>query len=185
MRALLSKLKADWARHSASSSYRSMVALANYRFGVWVRDKPFPVRFIGGKIYGAGLLASEVISGIFMDRDTDVGEELHFVHAGGINIHPQAKIGNRVGMMHGVTLGADIDGEAPTVHDDVFIGANATILGPVVVGEGARVAANSLVLSDVPAGMLAIGVPAKNIPQFRVGQSRSSGPTTAKSGGLS
>jgi len=167
MKKLLDQLRGDWKLHSGSGSHRSMPALFSYRFGRWVREQPTPVRWVGGKIYGASILASEAISGIYLDRDTEVGDGLHFVHAGGINIHPDAKIGDRVGIMHGVTLGTGPDGGAPVLEDEVFIGANASVLGGVRIGKGARVAANSLVVRDVPPGALAIGVPAKVIPQLK------------------
>ena len=164
---MLSELRRDWQRHRASASHRSMPALATYRMGRWVREQPAPLRWIGGKVYGVSLLVSEAISGIYLDRDTDVGEAIHFVHAGGINIHPATKIGDRVGIMHGVTLGSGPDGGTPTIGDDVFIGANASVIGEVKVGDRARIAANSLVLRDVPPDSLAIGVPAKVMPQMR------------------
>ncbi len=56
------------------------------------------------------------------------------------------------------------DGGVPTIGDDVFIGAGAVVLGAIHIGQGARIAANSLVLTDVPAGAMAIGVPAKIYP---------------------
>ncbi len=163
---LLKDLKADWDLHSRSYSHRSMVALGVYRFGRWVQDLPTPAAKVGGKLYGAGLLAAEAISGIYLARDTEIGEGFHMVHAGGINIHPNTKIGDRVGIMHGVTLGTGPDGKAPTLEDDTFIGANASVLGGVTIGKGARVGANSLVMRDVPPGALAIGVPAKVMPQI-------------------
>ncbi|MEM1416586.1 MAG: serine acetyltransferase [Myxococcota bacterium] len=163
---LFKTIVADYRRHAASASHRSMPALMTYRFGVWLKDRPRPVRAVGNKVYGVALLASEVVSGIFMDSSTEVGENLHFVHAGGINIHPATRIGDRVGLMHGVTLAMGVDEAAPVIGNDVFIGANASVIGGVTVGDGARVAANSLVLSDVPPGYLAIGVPAKAVPQI-------------------
>jgi serine O-acetyltransferase len=51
--------------------------------------------------------------------------------------------------------------EAPVIGDDVFIGCNASVLGGVTIGAGARIADNSLVISDVPPGAIAIGVPAR------------------------
>lgn len=167
MRKLLRQIRADAKRHAASASHRSMPALVTYRFGRWVQKQPAPVAWVGSKVYGVSLLVSEAVSGIFLDRGTEVGEDLHLVHAGGINIHPGVKIGDRVGIMHGVTLGAGPDGDVPTIGDDVFIGAHASVLGGIRVGDGATVAANSLVIKDVPAGALAIGVPAKNVPQLK------------------
>ena len=144
-----------------------MPAIVNFRFGQWVAEQPPPIRWAGGKVYAVGLILSEMVSGIFLARDTEVGEALHFVHAGGINIHPDSKIGNRVGLMHGVTLGVGPDDRCPIIGDDVFIGANASVIGGVTIGNGARIAANSLVVNDVPPGALAIGVPAKVLPQLK------------------
>lgn len=162
---LLSTLASDLRRHRKSQALRAMPALATYRFGRWVRKQPTPARQLIGVVYRAALLGSEVVSGIYLESATIVGEDLHLIHAGGINIHPGCRIGDRVGLMHGVTLGGDEEG-APVIGDDVFIGSNATVYGHVTVGDGASVAANSLVLTDVPPNCLAIGVPAKMVPQL-------------------
>jgi serine O-acetyltransferase len=91
-----------------------------------------------------------------------VGEEFHLIHWGNTKIHPGVVIGNRVGIMHDVTLGTTMERPGvPRIGNDVFIGAGAKILGPVTIGDGAVVAANSLVLSDVPPGATAVGVPAR------------------------
>lgn len=101
------------------------------------------------------------LTGVDLDRTTQVGEALHIVHGGMISIHPDAIIGDRVGIMHGVTLGTNMGPGAPVIGDDVFIGCQASILGRVKIGNGARIAANSLVITDVPSGAVAIGVPAR------------------------
>ncbi len=159
---VLRTLYVDYERHSASCAQRVLPTLVTYRLGRWAAQRRGWVGYLGGKLYGASLMTSELVSGVFLDRATEVGEDIHFVHGGNINIHPNTKIGNRVGIMQGVTLGTTpASDEGPTIEDDVFIGANASVLGPVVIGAGARVAANSLVLRDIPPGALAIGVPAK------------------------
>jgi serine O-acetyltransferase len=68
-----------------------------------------------------------------------------------------------VTLRHGVTLGLRRTGVpgAPVVCDGVDIGAGAKILGPVHIGDGAVIGANAVVLCDVPAGSLAVGVPAR------------------------
>jgi len=66
-----------------------------------------------------------------------------------------AKIGERLHLIH-------VDG-VPKIGDGVFIGAGASILSPMNVGTGAMISANSLVISDVPPGAFAVGVPAKAI----------------------
>jgi serine O-acetyltransferase len=63
--------------------------------------------------------------------------------------------------MHDVTIGESDRRGVPVIGDDVFIGAGAKVLGPIRIGHGARVAANSLVIADVPDGATAIGVPAR------------------------
>jgi serine O-acetyltransferase len=89
---------------------------------------------------------------------------------GGIRIvvHPGARIGERVLISHGVTIGGRA-GHAglPIVEDDVRIGAGAVILGPVRVGRGALVGANAVVLHDVRPRAVVGGVPARELPAPR------------------
>jgi serine O-acetyltransferase len=162
MENLLKSLVADYKRHRRSLLNPAFWAMATYRFGRWARELPPGFAFAGGKVYGAMTVFVEVTSGILFYRDTQVGEDFHLVHSGNIRIHPKCVIGDRVGIMHDVTLGTTPDGHGvPVVGNDVFIGAGAKILGGVKIGDRARVAANSLVLTDVPEDATAIGVPAK------------------------
>jgi serine O-acetyltransferase len=73
--------------------------------------------------------------------------------------------------MHNVTLGTNMSPEVPVIGNDVFIGCGASILGGVHVGDGARIAANSLVINDVPPGSFVAGVPAKAFPAASAGGS--------------
>ncbi len=117
---------------------------------------------VGGKAYGAMSLAIRMASGIILHRETEIGEGFHMVHGWNIKIHPRTVIGDRVGIMHDVTVGTTPqDPGVPIIGNDVFIGAGARILGPVTIGDRARIASNSLVISDVPPDTTAIGVPAK------------------------
>lgn len=87
-------------------------------------------------------------------------------HAEGIVIGETARVGSNVSMLHHVTLGGSGSSSAqrhPCVADDVLIGASATLLGNISIGGGAKIGAGSLVLEDVPAGGIAVGVPAKLI----------------------
>jgi len=162
---MIDALRRDWELHRRSGAQRAMLALASYRFGRWSMGlESRALRGVADALYGASQLASEVLSGVHLGRDTEVGDGLHFVHGGNVQIHDGAKIGARVGIMQGVTIGVHVGPGAPVIGDDVFIGANASVLGPVTIGAGARIAANSLVITDVPPGATAIGVPAKIIP---------------------
>ncbi len=159
---LIEELKRDYTRHGSSMRNMAFWAVATYRFGRWADEQPQPLRRVTGKVYGGLSRVVEMTSGILFNREATVGKDFHLVHAGNIKIHPGCVIGDRVGIMQDVTLGTAAEREgAPTIGNDVFIGAGAKILGPVKIGDRARVAANSLVVTDVPADATAIGVPAK------------------------
>ena len=93
-----------------------------------------------------------------------IGEGCVFQHNGlGVVISERAVIGDRCMLYQHVTIGALEDGseQVPLIGDDVVIGAGATLLGPIKVGSGSKIGAGAVVLSDVPAGATAVGVPAK------------------------
>ena len=159
---LVETLVSDYRRHGQSLRNLAFWGIATYRFGRWAGRLPPGLRVVGGKVYGAMALVLEVASGIVIAREAEIGEDFHLVHSGNIKIHPRTVIGDRVGIMQDVTLGTTPDNcEAPTIGNDVFIGAGAKVLGAVKIGDRARIAANSLVISDVPPDTTAIGVPAK------------------------
>ncbi|MCA9531542.1 MAG: serine acetyltransferase [Myxococcales bacterium] len=137
--------------------------MAVYRFGNWSLSRRSRVaRRLTSKVYGVVAPLSSWFTGVYMDRCTRIGEGLHLVHARGqITIHPDCVLGDRVGIMHNVTIGSDQreDG-VPTIGDDVFIGAGAVIAGHIRIGNNVTIGANSLVVRDVPDNSVAVGVPA-------------------------
>jgi serine O-acetyltransferase len=159
-------------------------AVAVYRYGCWSSE--FGKSVMGtltSGIYGALFMGIGMTTGIVINREARIGKKFHLVHWGNTKIHTRAVIGDRVGVMHDVTIGTNMERKgSPRIGNDVFIGAGAKILGPVTIGDGARIGANSLVLSDVPAGTTAIGVPAR-VLQY-TGRSRSAsnpdGPSPAR-----
>jgi len=154
-------IRADYALHRPLRN-RALWALVVYRFGRWSMQRKFPPwRWLTSKIYGLVSILSEIVTGVIMDRGVQVGKGFHIIHPERVRIHPDVVIGDRVGVMHGVTIGTGMFPGVPVVGNDVFIGANATIIGKIKIGDGARIAANSLVLCNVPPGAMAIGVPAK------------------------
>jgi len=161
---LYNQVKRDFKRHGSSFRELQFYAMANYRFGRWVWTLPKPMDRVGGKVYGAFQLAIEVATGIVVHRETDIGDDFHLVHSGNIKIHPMAKIGNNCGFMQNVTIGqASCKKGArgyPIIGNNVFVGVGAAILGGVTVGDGATIAANSLVITDVASGETVMGVPA-------------------------
>jgi serine O-acetyltransferase len=84
----------------------------------------------------------------------------------GVVIHRRTVIGNNCEISHHVTIGGRGGFyEVPAIGNDVFIGAGATILGPVKIGDGAIIGAHALVLHDVPPHAVAAGNPARIIKQ--------------------
>ncbi len=98
--------------------------------------------------------------GIEIASDVRLGEGVVFLHTVGVVIGGDARIGDRVVFLGGNTVGT-IDWKGyPRIGNDVIIGAGARILGPITIGDGATIGANAVVVSDVPPGTTAVGVPA-------------------------
>jgi serine O-acetyltransferase len=104
------------------------------------------------------------LTGIEIHPGAKIGKGLFIDHGMGIVIGETAEIGDNVTLYHGVTLGGtgkDTGKRHPTVEDDVIIGAGAKLLGPIKIGKGTKVGANSVVLEDTPANVTVVGIPAK------------------------
>ncbi len=160
---MFDQIRRDYKRHGRSILSPTLWAVCNYRYGVWASNIKFPpLRWFLSKIYGLNSFIILITSGIELNREAKIGKDLHLIHSGNIKVHPGTVIGDRCGIQQDVTLGMNMGREgAPVIGSDVFIGAGAKILGPVSIGNGAVIGANSLVIKDVPPGATAIGVPAK------------------------
>ena len=93
-----------------------------------------------------------------------IGRRFVIDHGAGIVIGETAEVGDDVLIYHGVTLGGtgkDHGKRHPTIGNNVLIGCGAKVLGPFKVGDNSRIAANSVVLNEVPPDSTAVGVPAK------------------------
>ena len=125
------------------------------------------------------------ITGIEIHPGAKIGKNLFIDHGMGVVIGETSEIGNDVTIYHAVTLGGispSIDSERqrhekrhPTIGDDVVIGSGAQIIGPVKVGNGSRIAANAVVVNEVPEGSTMVGVPAKAVKSGNQGNFRPDG----------
>jgi serine O-acetyltransferase len=100
------------------------------------------------------------VYGLEIGRDVTLGEGVLFMHPLGVVIGGDTRVGDRVVFLGSNTVGNVSNKGYPVIDNDVVIGAGARILGPVHIGAGAQIGANAVVLRDVPAGALALGVPA-------------------------
>ena len=110
--------------------------------------------------------AGRFLTGIEIHPAAIIGRRLFIDHGSGVVIGETAEIGDDVTLYHGVTLGGTslaAGKRHPTLADGVIVGAGAKILGPVLVGKGARVGANAVVLADVPPGVTMVGIPARKV----------------------
>ncbi len=99
-----------------------------------------------------------------------IGARFFIDHGAGVVIGETAEIGNDVTLYHGVTLGGTSWAEGkrhPTLGNEVVVGAGAKILGPIVIGDRARIAANSVVIEAVPPGATVVGIPGRLVAPRR------------------
>ena len=98
-----------------------------------------------------------------IDAQATIAGGLYIGHIGGVHISPQAVLGRRCDLAHRVTIGASAMGRegAPVLGDDVYVGTGATLVGKIKIGDGAKIAANTLVIGNVPAGATVMGVPGR------------------------
>ena len=116
--------------------------------------------------------AARAATGIEIHPGAQLGRRLFIDHGMGVVIGETAVVGDDVVLFHGATLGGRAMRRGkrhPTLGDNVVVGAGAKILGPVWIGDGAQIGANAVVVKDVPAQAVAVGVPA--VVRLRSGSS--------------
>lgn len=104
-----------------------------------------------------------MVTHINLHPSAQIGPGLLIPHVGPIQVFPWAKIGADCAIHQVCTIGAGSKPGGPEIGDHVMIGCHTCILGPVKVGDSARIGAGAIVVKDVPAGATAIGVPAKSM----------------------
>jgi len=108
--------------------------------------------------------AARFVTGIEIHPGATIGRRVFIDHGMGVVIGETAEIGDDCTLYHGVTLGGVSWNQGkrhPTLGKGVVVGAGAKILGPFVVGDGAKVGSNSVVVKAVPAGATVVGIPAR------------------------
>lgn len=165
---MLNNLKEDidciFARDPAAHSifeivttYPGFHAMVIHRFshGLWRCGLRWPARFTS--------FVGRWLTGIEIHPGAQIGRRFFIDHGMGVVIGETTVIGDDCTLYHGVTLGGTSWNKGkrhPTLGDSVVIGAGAKVLGPIEIGEGARVGSNSVVVKSVPPGVTVVGIPA-------------------------
>lgn len=106
------------------------------------------------------------LTGVEIHPGARLGRRFFIDHGMGVVIGETAEVGNDCTFYHGVTLGGTAwhkEKRHPTLGNNIVVGAGAKILGPIVVGDGARIGSNSVVVKDVPPGATVVGIPGRII----------------------
>ena len=116
---------------------------------------------------------SRLLTGIKIHPKAKIGKNLFIDHGMGVVIGETSEIGDNVTIYHSVTLGGispSIDSDSqrnvkrhPTLKNNVVVGSGAQVLGPIIVGENAKIGANAVVTKDVRENAVMVGIPAKNV----------------------
>lgn len=123
---------------------------------LWARGAKLPAMVVAQ--------GARSLTGVEIHPGAAIGRRFFIDHGMGVVIGETAEVGDDVMLYHGVTLGGrsmERTKRHPTVEDSATIGAGARVIGPVVVGRGAQVGANAVVVKDVPELATAVGVPAQ------------------------
>jgi serine O-acetyltransferase len=141
------EILATWPGIHALLSYRAAHALEDMRVPLLPRSLSMLTR---------------ALTGIEIHPSAHIGQGLFIDHGAGVVIGETAEIGDDVTLYQGVTLGGTgfaTGKRHPTVQDNVTIGSGAKLLGPITIGHGAKIGANSVVITDVPPNSTVVGNP--------------------------
>ena len=143
----------------------------------WVHDLKWLARVLSN--------ISRLLTGIEIHPGASIGRRFFIDHGMGVVIGETAKIGDDCTLYHGVTLGGTTwqKGQRhPTLGRDVVVGAGAKVLGPILVGDGARIGSNAVVTKGVAPGATVIGVPGRAIEREQDADRRRRADTAARIG---
>jgi serine O-acetyltransferase len=164
---LFAQIREDWIAHGRDWTRPGFRAVAVHRFGNWrMGVRPKLLRAPLSVLYRTMFRKCRNVYGIELPYSVKLGRRVVFEHQGGVVIHGNCEIGDDSIIRQGVTLGnrtPDRPLDAPRLGRRVNVGAGAVIIGAITLGDDAQVGANAVVLKDVPAKAMAVGVPARII----------------------
>lgn len=163
----------DWKANKNNVKGR-MVTFA-FRTAFWIRSLPTPFWLLGAPILIIYRLSIEWILGVEIPFKTKVGKGLIIQHGQGLVVNDGTIIGKNCVLRNGCTIGIKKDllgkkSRAPILGNNIDVGANAVIIGPIEIGDNVVIGAGSVVVKSVPARSIIAGNPAKIIKQIPLSQ---------------
>lgn len=156
-------VREDYRAYQGDWGAQGLWVMLVYRFGRWrYTVRPSVIRKMFSLIYRILYKLIQIVTGIELPCEVEVGKNFIIDHFGGIIVSGSAKFGDNCRIRNGVVIGLkNIEQpEAPVIGNNVDFGAGAKVLGAIRIGNNVHIGANSVVLADVPDNSIAVGVPA-------------------------
>ncbi len=160
---MLKNIRADLRSYQGDWAAQGFWVMLVYRFGRWRYSvRPVILRKVLSFIYKFLFKLVQIITGIELPCEVNVGRNFIIDHFGGIVVSGYARFGDNCRIRNGVVVGLKNVSEpvAPIIGDNVDIGAGAKILGGIRIGNNVVIGANAVVITDIPDNSLAVGIPA-------------------------
>jgi serine O-acetyltransferase len=165
---MFDNIRQDVSAQNGGWTAQGSWVLVVYRFGRWrYRVRPALLRKFFSLIYKILYKFIQIITGVELPCEAEIGKHFVIDHFGGIIISGYAKFGDNCRIRNGVVVGIRRIEErlAPVVGNNVDIGSGAKLLGPIIIGDNVVIGANAVVITDVPSNSIAVGVPAAIKPR--------------------
>lgn len=160
---MFENIRQDLRAYGGNFGAQGFWAMAVYRFGRWRYGvRPVLLRKAMSLVYRVLYKFVQILTGIELPCEAEVGRNFVIDHFGGVIVSGYARFGNDCRIRNGVVVGLarTDDPCAPTIGDNVDIGAGAKVLGRIRIGNNVLIGANAVVTCDVPDDCIAVGVPA-------------------------
>lgn len=161
---MFDNLREDWQTYGRDPFAPGLWVMVVYRFGRWrytIRWRLLRMPF--SFLYKLAFTLVMILTGAELPCEAKVGRRLRIDHSHGLVVSGDAQLGDDVVLRNGVTIGLRRTGTrgSPVLGNRVDVGAGAKILGHIRIGDDSSIGANSVVLTDIPGGSVAVGMPAE------------------------
>ena len=165
---MFENIRGDLRAYGGNWGAQGFWVMVVYRFGRWRYSiRPVLARKTLSALYKILYKMIQVLTGVELPCEAIVGQNFVIDHFGGIVVSGYARFGDDCRIRNGVVVGLKNVDEpcAPSIGNNVDIGAGAKVLGKITIGDNVIIGANAVVIKDVPSNSIAVGVPAVNRPR--------------------